>query len=127
MAVIAAAVVISERGGGDDGGSAESRAARIGTTAAGVCEARDAAAAGDVPTARDRFVDVHGRLHEVADRLANSERASDVAKAADLLVAKREVEEVIDEPDPAHLVERLDQLASATARADGFGAGESCG
>lgn len=92
--------------------------AAYGEMVASLCEARDAAAAQDVATARTIFLDdVHAGLHDLAERLSD-----DRAVAARLLEAKQAVEAALEDEEigsedvPAsaeQLAGDLDELTAA--------------
>ena len=78
-----------------------------------LCDAQDAAAAGDFESARTIFLDdVHVRLHGLADRLSD-----DRAVAARLLEAKQAVEADLDDDE----VDAADVPASSDALARDLG------
>lgn len=85
--VLIAGVSCGSTDGSGSGSSPEEQ--RLISASQGLCEAIELAGEGDVDAAEDAFAsDVHGFLHEFADRLSKSDRAA----TAELLEAKQRVE-----------------------------------
>jgi hypothetical protein len=80
---------------------------------AGLCDARDAAAAGDLSAAAAAFD--HGPLHDLASRALEVDRGL----GARLLEAKEDVESTLadETSDPATAARKLDALAEVTREA----------
>lgn len=106
--LVAAAVVAAIQSGGSETDGSTAGVSRV---AEAVCEAARAAP-GSAVAAERRFEEVHRDLHVLADRTQDADRAA----AAELLRAKRDVEEALAGAG-GRLAARLERLRAAVAAA----------